>query len=808
MRQRCSTVQAQSPAETGCDRRVFRAAVEGAWRHALAWLFLAVLPAGVMAAPQQAPDHPLEDGPAGTCPPPKALPVEEEEVPETSARAPLKTPLTTFGDLRWVNRQIQRNLHGAAQTGFNLPLTDVPGLGARVSGRYELERIGALFRRSDQITWSLSYGAGFNPAGIALEAAGASVPLSVSANVSRTQSYIFTRQSSRYWEMALDGVYLPTSVPSSSADLDTLEVGTMLSIPVQTSFGPGIGMEKVVPLFGKALGDQAIVARAGAVGSLQVSGSFDVHLYRRNERSVGLIIQSSSSDGYSSGIDVRVGTQYLDELADGQYRMVTRRVERKLSFAPLSATLAAGSRSSGVTLYHEFDLTRPEHRHAFDSIWSQLSGALPMLSTARDLRNVRDAASHPFQGGAGAMGGTHAERVASLTGTPETLMRAVTHAGSTFSRSVGAHLPLAAKVDAHMLRRFMKYTIHDGSQPALFAAQAESQSGHGTKWLMGFAGEGEVLERSLVRSVASDPASTTRDGITEIGREHQISLNSVDAGDVRRVLAEFAIKLGPVMFDAVAPQILYSLTSAAKHDGVVALELTAGLTEKGTAALLDELGRHLDLEPKQGELILTSLLRARFDQYLRALGEIRLLDPETTALGEFQHQGRSLKHVLLGTGDREQDSLQTAAAFLTSMLHGWAEASEGGREEMMCEFAALLEADPVLKQVGVGFLAFVATGDGEDEGRSGLYRITLRDRTLESDSQIDQGAYDVALRIDDAWQLSQRGHTTAFDIFLNWAPRAQPVREDTSPTFEVTRPAGSAPAAVPVPGAIPLPPRP
>jgi hypothetical protein len=722
--------------------------------------------------------------------PAKAIPVEEEEGSAAEEKPkPLKTPLTTFGGVNWVNKQIQRNIKGAVQTGFNLPVTDIPGLGARVSGRYELERLGAHFRRSDQISWTLSYGAGFNPAGAALNAAGAAVPLSVSAGVSRTQSSIFTRQSPDYWEMALDGVYLPTSIPRSSADLDTLEIGTMLSIPVQTSFGPGVGMEKVVPLFGQVLGDQALIARAGAVGSVSVSGSFDVHLYRRSEHSVGLIIQSGSSDGYSAGIDVRIGTEYLNELADGQYRIATKRVQSKLRFSPLSATLAAGSRNSGATLYHEFDLTKPEHREVFDSLWGRLSGVIPMFTTGNDLRNARDAAWHQFKGGADSMGGVHTDRVASLKGTPTTLVRAVTHAGSSFSRSVGANLPLAAKVDAHILRRLVKYTIHDGSQGSLFAAQAESQSGHGTRWLMGFAGEGEVLERSLVRSVSSDPASTTKDGITEIGREHRLSVNSVDAEDATRIMAEIAIKLGPVMLDSVAPQILHSLSTAAENDGVVALELTAGLTEKGTAALFEVLARHLHLEPKEGELILASLLRSKFDQYLAALDEIRLIDPERTALAEFQRQGKTLKQRLLGGGDREQDSIKFTAAFLNTMYRTWAEASESEREEMMCEFAALLETDPVLKQVGIGYLAFIVAGE-QGTKPSELYRLTLRDRTLDADSQVDEGAYDVAHRIDDAWQLSQRGHASAFDLFLRWAPRAQPVREDTSPTFEVTRQIG------------------
>lgn len=737
--------------------------------------------------------------------PPKAIPVEEQQAsPTPSQTTPLKTPLTTFGGLNWVNKQIQRNLHGAARTGFNLPLTDIPGIGVRLSGRYELQRLGALFRRADEVSCSLSYGTGFNPAGIAVQAAGVSAPLSVSASVSRTQSYIFTRQSPEYWKMALDGVYLPTSVPRSSADLATIDIGTMVSIPVQTSFGPGIGMEKVVPLFGKALGDQAIVARAGARGNLSVSGAFDVHLYRRNDHSVGLIIQSSANDGYSAGIDVRLGTEYLNELADGQYKLATKRVQRKLSFSPLSVTLAAGSRNSGATLYHEFDLRRPEHMEAFDAIWQQVSSAIPMASTANDLRNARDAAWHQLKGGADSMGDTHTARVASLTGTSNTLVRAVTHAGSSFSRSAGANLPLAVKVDAHILRRLIKYTIYDDSRGELYAAQAESQNGHGTKWLMGFAGEGEMLERSLVRAVASDPSSTTRDGITEIGREHRISLNSVDTEDASRIMAELAIKLGPIMFDSVAPQILHSLTTAASNDGVVALELTAGLTEKGTTALFEQFARHIDLSPDDSTLILTSLLRTKLDQYLYALDQIRLINPEHTALTEFQKQGKSLKHLLLGTGDREQESIKKVAAFLTEMNRTWPEASESAREEMMCELAALLETDPVLKQVGVGYLAFIAAGDSPAPAHD-LYRITLRDRTLEADTQIDTGAYDIARRIDDAWQLSQRGSGSAFDLFLSWAPRAQPVLENTTPTFEVTRPIGPVPQPLQIPRAVPIP---
>jgi len=765
-------------------------------RLIVATVMLAHWTPGLTAATEP-PDAATPTGPAESNPssPPKALPVDESDASAAPAKPPLRTPLTTFGGLNWLNKHIQRNLKGAVQTGFNLPLTDIPGLGARVGGRYELERLGAHFRRSDQISWTLSYGAGFSSAGAALQAAGTTLPLSVSAGVSRVKSCIFTRQSPEYWEMALDGVYLPTSIPRSSADLDILEIGTMLSLPVQTSFGPGFGMEKVIPLFGRALGDQAIIARAGAQGSLQVSGAFDVHLYRRGEHSIGLIIQSSSSDGYSAGIDVRIGTQYLDELADGQYKMATRRVQRKLSFSPLSATLAAGSRSSGATIYHEFDLARPDHRQAFDSLWSQLSDSIPLFGNGNDLRNARDAAWHQFKGGAGSMGAAHTGRIAPHAGNTSTLVRAVTHAGSSFSRSVGAHLPLAAKVDAHILRRFMKYTIHDESQGSLFAAQAESQSGDGARWLMGFAGEGEVLERSLVRSVSSDPASTTKDGITEIGREHRISVNSVDPKNATRIIAELAIKLGPVMFDSVAPQILHSLSTAAKHDGVVALELTISLSRKGTAALFDVLARHLHLDSKEGDLIVTSLLRSRFDQYLAALDEIRLIDPEKTALGEFERQGKSLKHRLLGTGDREQDSIKAAAAFLTTMYRTWGEASESEREEMMCEFAALLETDPVLKQVGLGYLAFIVAGE-QGTKSADLYRIILRDRTLDADSQLDEGSHEVAHRIDDAWQLSQRGHPSAFDLFLRWAPRAQPVHEDTSPSFEITRPAGSAPVPI------------
>jgi hypothetical protein len=237
-----------------------------------------------------------------------------------------------------------------------------------------------------------------------------------------------------------------------------------------------------------------------------------------------------------------------------------------------------------------------------------------------------------------------------------------------------------------------------------------------------------------------------------------------------------------------------------KSDGVVALELTAGLTEKGTATLFEVLSRHLHLEPKEGELILASLLRSKFDQYLAALDEIRLMDPEQTALAEFQRQGKTLQQRLLGTGDREQDSIKILAAFLNAMYRTWAEASEGEREEMMCEFAALLQTDPVLKQVGIGYLAFIVAGE-QGTKPSELYRLTLRDGTLEKDNQIDEGAYDVAHRIDDASQLSQRGHQSALDLFLRWAPRAQPVLEDTSPSFEVTRQIGpsESTSTVPVP---------
>ena len=48
--------------------------------------------------------------------PAKAIPVEEEDGAEAPAKPlPLKTPLTTFGGLNWVNKQIQRNIKGAVQ---------------------------------------------------------------------------------------------------------------------------------------------------------------------------------------------------------------------------------------------------------------------------------------------------------------------------------------------------------------------------------------------------------------------------------------------------------------------------------------------------------------------------------------------------------------------------------------------------------------------------------------------------------------------------------------------------------------------
>jgi hypothetical protein len=176
------------------------------------------------------------------------------------------------------------------------------------------------------------------------------------------------------------------------------------------------------------------------------------------------------------------------------------------------------------------------------------------------------------------------------------------------------------------------------------------------------------------------------------------------------------------------------------------------------------------------------------------------MDTKQTVLAEFQRQGKTLKQRLLGGGDREQDSIKTTAAFLNSMYRTWPEAKESDREEMMCEFAALLQTDPVLKQVGIGFLAFIVAGEPGAKPAE-LYRLTLRDRTLAADSQVDEGAYDVAHRIDEAWQLSQRGHAPAFDRLLRWAPRALPVREDTGPTFELTRPLGPSDSTnkVPVP---------
>ena len=49
--------------------------------------------------------------------------------------------------------------------------------------------------------------------------------------------------------------------------------------------------------------------------------------------------------------------------------------------------------------------------------------------------------------------------------------------------------------------------------------------------------------------------------------------------------------------------------------------------------------------------------------------------------------------------------------------------------------------------------------------------------------------------------LRERGHASAFDLFLRWEPRALLVREDTRPYFEVTRQLGSPDAThtVPVP---------
>jgi hypothetical protein len=726
----------------------------------------------------------------------RALPGAPDPSPSSAAeqqpQGPRRTTLASLMGIDWINKQIQRNLHGALQTGFTYPVSEIPGLSGRLSGRYELQRIGNEFRRQDTISFSGSFGQGLSPALLAINAAGTAVPVSLSASVSRTQAYTFMRQSKDYWGMALDGVYLPTAVPKNIDDIQAIDVGTMLSIPVSTSFGPGIGMEKVVPLFGKALGDQALVARAGASGGLYVSGTFDVHLFRRSEDQVGLIIQSRSQDGYSAGVDVRLGTYYLQELANGEYGFATKKVQKRLRFSPLSVTIAAGSRSSGAALYHEFSLSNREHRELFNLIWSQVQG-VPFFGVAQDIRNAGGALIGQLHGGASGLAQKHADRLAYIGASgAETLVSSVSHAGSSFSRSAGTNLPALAKLDAHLLRRFSKFAI--GGRPGtrdVYCAQAESQRGHGKEWLLGFGGEAEVLNRRIVRAHGDTPESATRNGITELAHELRLSANMTNNDDASRIMARCALAFGPVLYESVAAPVLRSLSTSVNQDGVVALEIQAGLNHRGLQALFTRLAGHIDLSPNDGELILTSLLRTELTKYLGALRQITLMQPDRNAADEFRHSETTVFDSLWGGGDGTQHCIKILARRLLDIRQNWHEATEARREEMMDELVALLSTDTVFKQVGVGLLASIAASEYRGDPTD-LCTIRFWDRTQPDASKpqvdYDGGFYSSANRMNDAAQLIQAGSASAFELFQRWAPRAQPVYENTSPSFEVTAP--------------------
>jgi hypothetical protein len=585
-------------------------------------------------------------------------------------------------------------------------------------------------------------------------------------------------------------------------------------------------MQKILPLFGEALGDRAVLAQAGVNGGLSITGTFDIHLARLSENTVALIVRSASSDGYSAGVDIRIGTEILQDLTKGEHRYATRRAEKRLNFNPFSATIAAGSRDGGATVYHVFDLARPEHRNAFDRIWAGARGPMPMVPTNHDVRNALGTLSSELEGGARSTAEAHGARASAATASAaDTLVFAVRHAGDSFTQQVGAHIPFVAKLDGHSVVRFDKYCMDDRSSGLLIhSSNAEIQSGRGERFLMGFGGEGEFLQRSFVRCASPDPDTVTIRGMSQIGREFRFNANRVDVDDISKVTGEFALRLGPALFSVIGPKIETALATAQASGKVVAVEVNVSLTERGVASLMNQLLRHVKIDPARGEMILTSFLRTKLDEYLGVLDRVRMFDPEKTAGLAFRPRETTIFDAFFGGGDGTQQSIKKIAAFFAEMIPCWRRTSEERREEMISELAALLHRDTILKQVGVGFLGFIA----EDYGSlspTDLYHVTFWDRVAQGNSGLlptgAPSSTDAAV-MDQGRLLAQRGDGAAFDFMRRFIPSMQPPTPSMPHTLPVTTPSLSTeprldinypislnpgpiqPPPLPVPRAIPL----
>ena len=292
---------------------------------------------------------------------------------------------------------------------------------------------------------------------------------------------------------------------------------------------------------------------------------------------------------------------------------------------------------------------------------------------------------------------------------------------------------------------------------------------------MGFAGDGELRDRSIVRAISYDSNNTTRAGISEISREFRLSANNVGSNDVVGLASEIAVKLGPTLFSKVGQRVTVTLEQAARSDGVVALEVNATLTSQGVRCLMAELLRHVNLSPKNSEMILTSLLRTKLDEYLYSLEGIRFVASEESASSSFQHRETTIFDAFFGKGDGTQQSIQTAASFLSKMLTTWPAVSERAREEMMASFVALLHHDEIFRQVGLGFLCHIAAGDAMVP-RDDFYQISLVDRVGDGNAVQGTSVHGSQLSrdlINRAQQLCQSGEASAFDTFSQWMPRAQ-----------------------------------
>jgi hypothetical protein len=148
--------------------------------------------------------------------------------------------------------------------------------------------------------------------------------------------------------------------------------------------------------------------------------------------------------------------------------------------------------------------------------------------------------------------------------------------------------------------------------------------------------------------------------------------------------------------------------------------------------------------------------------------------------------GDPFEHERTLVGAALDDAQQHLGVLLT---HAMASLDEARREEMMDELVTLLSTDTVFKQVGVGLLASIAASEYRGDPTD-LCTIRFWDRTQPDASKpqvdYDGGFYSSANSMNDAAQLIQAGSASAFELFQRWAPRAQPVYENTSPSFEVT----------------------